>query len=100
MSTSEHQTSRPRGEQDRRGRASTPSLSGPPSARRRPRQPAYPRPYRHRNNSLLAHGFQAITPGKDAQVLKALDLLEQLFRSESPADPRILKNAQFSWLLV
>lgn len=53
-----------------------------------------------RNNSLLAHGFQAITPGKDAQVLKALDLLEQLFRSESHASPDILKTAQFSWLLV
>jgi hypothetical protein len=52
---------------------------------------------KQRNNSLLAHGFTAVTPGNDAAAHEALRLVESIFRSEDPGNDRILESAQFPW---
>ncbi len=52
---------------------------------------------RERNNSLLAHGFEAVTPGRDASAMSALKMVESIFVSEDAENVSMLAAAQFQW---
>jgi CRISPR-associated protein (TIGR02710 family) len=58
---------------------------------------AYGLQAKHRNDSLLAHGFSAMTPGKDQAVSDALRRVESLLKQEDADNSRRLESAQFPW---
>jgi hypothetical protein len=53
---------------------------------------------KERNNSLLAQGFTAITPGRDKAVSATLRQVLSIFAREAAENAALFQCAQFGWL--